>query len=116
MISINRAAVFEMRGGSDFSAGVSGQQDANHSLNGAAIDAFLIDRDHVQLWQNPAQQRYIEKCSPSQKINRPIARGAGQRRIEIALVIHRENHWPALNHSFAMNDAKPKKQSASQPA
>src|SRR5262245_20804537 len=96
--------------------GVSRLQDPNHSLDGAAIDAFLIDRDHIQLWQNPAQQRQIEKRSPGQKINRPITRGASQRWIEIALVIHRENHWPTLKHPLSMNNAKPKKQSASQPA
>src|SRR5213079_1692027 len=95
---------------------VPGLQDANQSLNGATIDALLIHGNHIELWQNPAQQRHVQKRSPGQKINRPIARGAGEWRIEITLMIHRENHWPALNHPFAMNDAKAKEQSASQPA
>src|SRR5262249_13209735 len=90
-------------------------QDTNHSLNGAAIDAFLIDGDHVQLWQKPAQQRHIEKCSPCQKINRSITRRPGQWRIEIALVIHRENYGPALNHALPMNHSKTKEQPPSQP-
>src|SRR5207245_9652271 len=95
---------------------VPGLQGANQRLDRAAIDPFLVHRDHVELWQNPAQPRHVQKRSPGQKINRAIARGAGKWRIEITLMIHRENHWPALNHPFAMNDAKPKEQSASQPA
>src|SRR5206468_8019652 len=74
---------------------VPGLQDANQSLNGATIDALLIHGNHIELWQNPAQQRHVEKRSPGQKINRPIARGAGEWRIEITLVIHRKNHRAA---------------------
>src|SRR5439155_19082835 len=90
---------------------IAGLQDADHSFNGTAIDSFLIDWDNVQFWQNQAQQRHIQKRTASQKINRPMTRSSGQRRIEVALVIHRENYRPVLNHALPMNNPKSKQQS-----
>jgi hypothetical protein len=68
--------------------------------------------DYIQLWQQPAKQRRVQECSPGQKVYRPIARSPGERRIEVTLMVHGENHRPALNHAFPMNYAKTKKQSA----
>src|SRR5262249_16826396 len=89
-------------------------ENTNQSLDGAAIHAFLINRDHIQLWQKPAKQRHVQKRSPGQKVYRPIASSPRKRRIEITLVVHCENHRPLLNHALPMNYAETKKQSADQ--
>jgi hypothetical protein len=72
----------------------------------------LIDRDYIELWQKPTEQWYIEQGSPRQKVNRPIARSAGKRRIEITLMVHCEDGGAALKHPLPMDYTKTKKQSA----
>jgi hypothetical protein len=93
---------------------VTGLQSANHGLNGTAIDAFLINWDHIQLWQKPAEGRRVQQRSPGQKVNRSVARNPCKERIKITLMIHCQNRRPALNHSLPMNYTKPKKQSPGQ--
>jgi hypothetical protein len=57
----------------------------------------------------------MEQRPPGQKIDCAITSIAGERRIEIALVIHRQNDRPALNHAFAMQNSKPKKEAGEKP-
>ena len=93
---------------------ISGLEDANKGLQGAAVDPLLINWDHIQLRQKPAKQGHVHQRSPRQKINRAIACSAREGRIEITLMVHRENHRTALNHALPMNYAKTKKKSANQ--
>src|SRR4029077_5791437 len=72
----------------------------------------LVNWDHIQLWQKPAEQRRVQQCSASEKVDCSIARSARKRRIEVTLMIHCENRRPALNHALTMNYAKPKKKPA----
>jgi hypothetical protein len=51
----------------------------------------------------------IEQGFASEKKNRAIGSVAGQRRIEEALMIHRQNYRPALEHAFPVQNAKSKK-------
>jgi hypothetical protein len=76
----------------------------------------LIDGDYIKLWQKPGERRHVQQRSPRQKVNGPITRGAGKRRIEITLMVHRENDGPTLKHALPMNYAKMKKQSANKAA
>src|SRR5439155_23902523 len=59
--------------------GVTGVQNANDGLNRAAIDAFLINWDHIQLWQWPAEGRRVQQRSPVQNVNRPITGNPSKR-------------------------------------
>ena len=83
-------------------------EDANEGLERAAIGAFLIDEDNIELGQDPAERGNIEKRFAREKINRAPAADSGKRRIEIALVIHGQNHRPFLNDSLGMNDPEAK--------
>src|SRR6266436_6974233 len=86
-----------------------GPQNSNQCFKGAAIAAFLIDWNDIQLWQKPAPKPVLEQCFAGEKKNRAIGSVAPQRRIEKTLMIHRQNYRPALDHTFAMPDAKSKK-------
>src|SRR5207249_8266533 len=71
--------------------------------------AFLIDWNDIQLGQKPAPKPMIEEGFASENKNRTIGSVARQRRIEKALMIHRQNHWPTLDHALAMQNAKSEK-------
>src|SRR5262249_53766031 len=81
-------------------------QNSNQRLERTPIIAFQIYRDHIQLWQKPAEDRNIHQRFFCEKENRPVGRVAGEWRIEKTLVIHRKNHGTGLNHALAMNDTK----------
>jgi hypothetical protein len=74
----------------------------------------LINGDNVQLWQERAEQRHIHQRLPREKIDRAVACDAGEWRIEITLVIHRQNHRTCLNHTLPMNYPKAKTYSTDQ--
>ena len=95
---------------------VAGLENPNQRLEGATVDALLIDRDYIEPWQKPAQQWHIQQSAPRQKINRPITSGTCQRRIEITLMVHGENDRTVLKHALRMNHTKTKKQSANKTA
>ena len=84
-------------------------QNADERLERAAIAAFLVDRNDIQFRQKPAEHRDIEQRFAREKINRAPAADAGKRRIEIALVIHREDDRSFLDDALRMHDAKTKK-------
>ena len=50
-----------------------------------------------------------------EKINRAPAADAGKRRIEVALVIHRQDHGPVLDEALAMNNPETKEDPGDQP-
>ena len=88
---------------------LSGSQNPNQRLQGTAIAAFLIDGNDIQLGQEPPPKPVIEQRFASEKENRAIGSVAGQRRIEEALMIHRQNHRPTLEHAFPVQNAKSEK-------
>ena len=51
----------------------------------------------------------LKKRLAGEEIDGASAGDPGERRIEIALVIHRQNHWPVLNDPLGMNDTKTEK-------
>jgi hypothetical protein len=51
----------------------------------------------------------VKQCPAGEEKNRAIRRIPGQRRIKEALMIHRQNHRPALEHALPMKNAKSKK-------
>ena len=81
------------------------EEDVDNAVR-AAVAAFQVDRNHVELGQKPAKHGNIHQRFFRQKINWPVAGVAGQRRIEKTLMIHGQDHWPVLNDPFAMNDAE----------
>ena len=88
---------------------------SNQNLERAPIDSFLINRDHVDLRQQPPQQWGIEQASPRQKIDGPIAGDPGERRVEKTLMVHGQNNRAALNHPLGMQYADLKKDPRDQP-
>jgi hypothetical protein len=88
---------------------LSRPQNSNQCFKSAAIAAFLIDWNDVQLGQKPAPKPVLEQCPAGEKKNRAIGSVSRQRRIEKTLMIHRQDHRSALEHAFAMPDAKSKK-------
>src|SRR5207248_11796562 len=88
---------------------LSRPQDSNQCFKSAAIAAFLIDWNNVQLGQKPAPKPVVEQCTAGEKKNGAIRSVARQRWIEKTLMIHRQNYRPALDHAFAMQDSKSKK-------
>ena len=89
-------------------------QDANQGLERNAIFPFLIDRDHIQLRQKPAEDGPFQKRFFREKKNRAVANAAHEGRIEITLVVRRQNHRPVIDHPLAMHDAQPEENSADQ--
>lgn len=90
-------------------------ENSDQRLERRAIFSTLgIDRDDVQLWQEPSEKRPIEKGPARKKINSATGSAAGKRRIEKALVIGCENDWPVIDHPFAMQPAQPEKNPADQ--
>ena len=51
----------------------------------------------------------VEQRPAGEKKNRAIRCVPGQRRIEKALMIHRQNHGPVLDHSLPMQNAESEK-------
>ena len=39
---------------------VPGLENTDQCLDSAPVHAFLIDWDHIQLWQKPAEQRHVQ--------------------------------------------------------
>lgn len=67
----------------------------DHRLERTPVGAFLINRDHIQLREKRAKNGPIQQRLAG-KIEEFAGRGdAGQGRVEVALVIHREQA-PAL--------------------
>src|SRR4030095_10991253 len=89
-------------------------QKANERLESAAIAAFLVDRNYVQFRQQPAEQRDLEERFACEEIDSAPAADAGKRRIEIALVIHREDDRSFLDDALGMHDAKTEKDPSDQ--
>src|ERR1043166_2164002 len=83
----------------------------DYGLKCTAVDPFLTDWDHVQFWQEPTEHGHVQQRFARQKINRAIAGNASKRWIEITLVIHCQNHWPALNQALRVSYSKTKKKS-----
>ena len=52
-----------------------------------------------------AEHRDIEERLAREKINRAAAGDPGERRVEVTLVVHRENDRSVLDDAFRMNDA-----------
>jgi len=75
----------------------------------AVATRFGVDRNHVQLRQDPAHEPTVQKRLAREKKNRAIRNTSHERRIEEALVIRSQNHWPVIDHPLAMDDAEPKK-------
>lgn len=88
-----------------------GSQDTDDRLERAAIPTVLVDRNDVELGQEPAEHREVEEAFAREKINRAPAPAASKWGIEITLVIHRQNDRAFLKDTFRMNDAKLKKDS-----
>ena len=108
-ISVERAAAFR-----ENEDAVSRAQKANERLERAAIAAFLIDRDDIQFRQKPAEKWSFEETFAREIIDVALAGGAGKRRIEIALVVHRHDDRPFFDQTFLMQDAKAKEQTRDQ--
>ena len=85
---------------------IASAQNSDQRFERAAIVAFEIDRDDVELRQKPAEDRRLHQRFFRKKIDGAVTGVSGQRRIEITLVIHGENHRAALDHPLPMNDAE----------
>ena len=108
-ISVERAAAFR-----ENENAVSRAQKANERLERAAIAAFLIDRDDIQLRQKPAEKFSFEETFAREIIDVAFAGGTGKRRIEIALVVHRHDDRAFFDQMFLMQHAKAKEQTRDQ--
>src|SRR4029077_9711355 len=86
------------------------------SFECAAITAFEINWNHVQFWQQPAEDRHIHQRFLGEKINRAIGGVTGERRIKEALMICGQNHRTGLDHALAMDDSETEKQLREQTA
>src|SRR5436190_1537824 len=85
----------------------AGFQDPNERLQRAAIASFLIDGNDIQFWQEPAEEASVYKGLAREKENCAIGHAADERRIEIALVVRRQDDRAVVNHALAMDDPKP---------
>ena len=74
-----------------------------------AIAPFLIDGNDIQFGQKPAKERPRQKCFAREKKDGAISDAAHQRRVEITLVVRRQNDRTVIEYAFAMDDSKPKK-------
>src|SRR5262249_39181 len=83
-------------------------QNPNQRLKCAAIAAFLINRDHIQFGQDPAQERNLEQRFSREKINWAPAANPGKGGVEITLVIHRQNHRTFLDDPLGMDHPEAK--------
>lgn len=81
-------------------------QNANESLERAAISAFLINRNDIEPRQKPTENRKIEERLTREKIDRPSTSDSRKRRIEIALVVHCQYDRTFLNDTVGMDDAE----------
>ena len=54
----------------------------------------------------------VQECLAREKKNRAIGHAADERRIEVTLVVRRQNHRAVIDHAFAMDHAKPEKNPA----
>ena len=84
-------------------------QDADERFERAAIAAFLVDRNNIQFRQQPAEHGDLEQRFARKEIDRAPAADAGERRIEIALVIHRQDDRSFLDDALGVHDAKTEK-------
>jgi len=94
---------------------VAGVDHTNEGFQRAAIDPFLLNGDDIEFGEQPPENGRIEKTFFRQKVNRAIAGGSAKWRVEIALMIHRQDDRTALYHPFAMKNAEPEEQAAEQP-
>lgn len=93
----------------EYERAVAGFDNLDQGFQRAPIYRFLIDGDDIYFGQEPAQQRHVEQRTTGEEIDGPIARNPGERWVKIALMIHRQNRRPLLNHPLAMKDSKSEK-------
>ncbi len=91
-------------------------QNPDQRLQRAAIVPLLIDGDDVKARQKPAQHRHIEERVAREKKHLAPGGDAGERRIEIAFVIHRNDDGSLRDPPLAMLHAKAEENFRQQPA
>jgi hypothetical protein len=103
-IAIKRAGAF----GEDHRS-VSGANELDDGFQCAHVGPVLIHGNDIQFRKYRTENRPIEQCLPREKMEFAPASDASQGRIEIALVIHRENDSAFFDDPLGMHRAKIKK-------
>src|SRR6266581_2649715 len=101
---MSRPTFFETRG-SEFtlklSMSISRAQDSNQCYQRGAVASFQIDRDDIELRQNPPEHRHIHQRFFCEKKNGSVAGVSSQWRVKKTLVIHGQNHRAGLNDALS---------------
>ena len=83
-----------------------GADEFDDGFQRAHVGAILVNGDDVQLWQNGAEHGPVEERLAGEVVDFAAARDARQRRVEIALVVHREDRAALLDDALAVHHAE----------